>query len=180
VINIFQISILLLVSPYLLVGFEVLISVVIKSSIFLDMTPCSPLKVNRRFWWTWRFHLQGRRISSGSACHLLSRWFLDRVILQSWRCRRYVPPKRHLAFNELHGIISQKTEFSIFTWLTLFKIACFPYSYWSWGYRNGSIVRWSTLLQAGRSRFRFPMRSLDISINLILPVALWPWGRLGL
>jgi hypothetical protein len=30
---------------------------------FWDMTPCSPLKVNRRFRGTCRLHLQGRRIS---------------------------------------------------------------------------------------------------------------------
>jgi hypothetical protein len=33
------------------------------SSIFWDLTPCSPLKVNRRFGGTFRFHVQGRRIS---------------------------------------------------------------------------------------------------------------------
>jgi hypothetical protein len=31
------------------VGFEVLAAVVMKSTIFWDITPCSPLKVNRRF-----------------------------------------------------------------------------------------------------------------------------------
>jgi hypothetical protein len=43
------------------VGFEVLTAVVMKSTIFWDMTLCSPLKINRRFGRTYRLHLQGRR-----------------------------------------------------------------------------------------------------------------------
>jgi hypothetical protein len=44
----------------------------------------------------------------------------------------------------------------------------------------GSAVGWGTMLQAGRSWVQFPMRSLDFSIEQILPAALWPWGRLSL
>jgi hypothetical protein len=45
------------------VGFVVLTPVVMKSTIFWDITPCSPMNVNRRFGRTYRLHLQGRRIS---------------------------------------------------------------------------------------------------------------------
>jgi hypothetical protein len=39
---------------------------------------------------------------------------------------------------------------------------------------------WGTALQTGRSRVRFPMASMDFFIDIILPVALWLWGRLNL
>jgi hypothetical protein len=45
------------------VGFEVLTPVVMNSSVFWDITPCSPLKVNRRLRGTYRLHLQGLRIT---------------------------------------------------------------------------------------------------------------------
>jgi hypothetical protein len=37
-----------------------------------------------------------------------------------------------------------------------------------------------TVLQIGRSLVRFQMVSLAFSIDIFLPIALWPWGRLRL
>jgi hypothetical protein len=49
-------------NDFYFVGFEVLTSVV-KSSLFWDITLCSWLKVNRRFGGTCRLHLLGRRVN---------------------------------------------------------------------------------------------------------------------
>jgi hypothetical protein len=67
-----------------------------KYSIFWDITPCSLLKVNRRFGGTCRLHLQGRRISQAEQM-------------------RQDPRNRRLTFNGLHGATNQKTEFLITT-----------------------------------------------------------------
>jgi len=41
---------------------------------------------------------------------------------------------------------------------------------------RGGALSWGTALQVERSRVRFPMVSLGIFIDIILPIALWPWG----
>jgi hypothetical protein len=45
------------------VGFEVLTEVVMRGTILWDVSPCSPLKVNRHFGGTYLLHLLGQRIS---------------------------------------------------------------------------------------------------------------------
>jgi hypothetical protein len=87
----------------------------LKSIFFWDMTSCSVLSGTRRFGGTYRLHLQGRRIVQRFAelfydpeglplaCSLLC-W----TILLPWRWKRYVPPKRRVPLNTLHGVISQK------------------------------------------------------------------------
>jgi hypothetical protein len=72
---------------------EVLTAVVMKSRIFWDINPCSPLKVKRHFGETYRLHLQHQ--ISWVKCQRESRW-------------QTVPPKRWLTFNGLHDIMSQK------------------------------------------------------------------------
>jgi hypothetical protein len=75
-------------------------------------------------------------LSSGSAYHLLWRWFLAWLILRSWRWRCHASLKRRLNFNYLHGIMTHKTEPFITTavrisniiWLNFVK----TFSFFSW------------------------------------------------
>jgi hypothetical protein len=53
-----------------------------------------------------------------SACHLLSRWYLARLILRPWKWRWHVPAEGRLTFNGIYGVISQKTERFIITAVT--------------------------------------------------------------
>jgi hypothetical protein len=45
---------------------------------------------------------------------------------------------------------------------------------------RSSVVGSDIMLQAGRSPGRFQMRSMDFSVDLILPAALWLRGQLSL
>jgi hypothetical protein len=90
------------------VGFEVLTAVVMKSSIVWDITPCSPLKVNRRFGGTCCLHLHGRRISQASRAKQLQR-----------TTRRYIPEYRTLfVFLLISGFYDGQTDVnSVLVWL---------------------------------------------------------------
>jgi hypothetical protein len=82
-----------------IVGLEAFTAVVMKIPVFWDITLCSSLKFNRRFRGTCRLHIK--------ICWLsISRLFLAWLILRTWRWKRYVSPKRWLAFNGLLVVIS--------------------------------------------------------------------------
>jgi hypothetical protein len=58
---------------------------------------------------TCRLRLHGLRISgtrNSMEAGDKQSWFLARLILLTWRCRRHVPPKHLLTFNGLHAVIS--------------------------------------------------------------------------
>jgi hypothetical protein len=81
--------------------------VFMKSSIFWDKTPCSPLKVKRRFGGICRLHLYGRKtLGLPPVIHWLLR-------CRSWR--QNIRPKLRLTFGGIHDGISQKMELFITT-----------------------------------------------------------------
>jgi hypothetical protein len=86
------------------VGFGVPTAVVMKSTVFWNITLCSPLKVNPRFRGTYRLHLQGIKISSARKEH---EW--------RWQAELCLPLPFTLVscmtFNGQHSVISQKTVF---------------------------------------------------------------------
>jgi hypothetical protein len=81
------------------VRLAVLTDVVMKGYDFWDITPCSMLKVSRRFEGVRRLHLQDLRINSTIAllATCFQCWFLAWLNLRFWRWRRHVPKKCRLS-----------------------------------------------------------------------------------
>jgi hypothetical protein len=89
----------------------------LKNTTFWDITPCSPLKVNRRFGGTYRLHLLGR-IRRARYQQILATCFHAGILLSLFFGPEYggdVPPKRGLTLDGLYGVVSQKTELFITT-----------------------------------------------------------------
>jgi hypothetical protein len=113
------------------VGFEVSMAVVMKSFIFWDITPCSPLKVNRRFGGTSRLHLQGRKTcqvrtqhEAGGNCYM----FLRNVIWLSTGYTAFYPRRynsslffnyEYINFNETVYLTRTATEHNTGLWVLL-------------------------------------------------------------
>jgi hypothetical protein len=73
----------------------------------------SPFEVKRRFGEACRLQLHGRRREMSLL--FASCWFLTWFILQRWRERRLVPPKRRSTFNWVKVVIPKKTKIFITT-----------------------------------------------------------------
>jgi hypothetical protein len=98
------------------VRLEVLTAVIMKSRIFWDTMPCSPLKASTRFAGAYHFHLQGRisrarnqRESGWQEPHFYAGFLLG--LFFDPEDGSDVPPKRWLTFKGLHGTITQKQVF---------------------------------------------------------------------
>jgi hypothetical protein len=75
------------------------------------------------------------------------------------------------------SVSGPKVFFRSFTWNILrnqdYILFCINFGMLRYGRgARGSVLGWDTMLQVGRSQDRFPMGSLDFSIDLILPAAL--------
>ena len=94
-----------------------------------------------------------------TAIHEFSEWKLVRRILSGRRNTRATP---------LHKFFADWPRPII--WMWFHNSVLFSYITSMFG----------TVLQIGRSLVRFQMVSLEFFIDIILPIALWPWGRLSL
>jgi hypothetical protein len=74
-------------------------------SVFCDITPCSPLKVNWHFGRAFCLQFQGRRVSQSPSC-----WFLAWLIIRPYKLMWYIPPTLRSALDRLYVYISQKVK----------------------------------------------------------------------
>jgi hypothetical protein len=100
-----------------------------KSTIFWDMTLCSPLSFNRRFEGTYRLHLQGRRNKS-STLKMKAICSSETSVETQCTTRRHIPEDDTLHnhhcenlksykldtnyYKKLHNKLTSRSQFSVF------------------------------------------------------------------
>jgi hypothetical protein len=102
----------------------ILTAMVMKSSVFCDITPCSPLNVNRCFGGTWRLHIQGQPRKKPEWLCLPPTFMLvsclDYSSTPKWGAT--CSSETSLDFQRLHSVISQKID--------LFMLVYFHWIVW--------------------------------------------------
>jgi hypothetical protein len=102
-------------------GFEVLTAVVMKNSIFRDITPCSPLKVNRRFGETCLIHLVSC-LAYSSSMKMKETYPSETSVDFQQNTRHYIPEDRIFhrvycfscgLFSALHIFVLCETDITI-------------------------------------------------------------------
>jgi hypothetical protein len=91
------------------------------------------------------------------------------------RWLRDTPLSSKVGSGRLLSIVRSRTKATEF-WHTWLPVYCIENN----GLVSCGVLVWGTVLQVGRLRILFPLRSLHSSVDLILPATLWPWNRVSL
>jgi hypothetical protein len=84
-----------------------------------------------------------------------------------------------LFFNHVSAFLSFLPSFFLSSFLPILLFICLFQPLFLRSIANAPLTE-ALCYQAGSSRVRFPMASLEFFINIILPAAQWPWGWLCL
>jgi hypothetical protein len=108
------------------VGFEVLTAVVMKSTIFWDIMPCSPLKANRHFRRTYRLHFQGRSISRTRYQHEIM-WQAEPCFHAGILLGLYFYPENggNMFFRNVCWLSTDYTTLCLRRWYSSISVFCF-------------------------------------------------------